>query len=806
MLPGCNRPKDPRFVFEDASLNLKRGQVKSAEVETDKALRRFSSESLEWHWRFRLLKAEILHRQGQDNDALALVSAEIPSTFATRDLNIRKKLVQGASYAMTQRLPEAGRFLAEAEVLAKAAHPEFLGDVALRRGTVWFLAGKWKEADECYRNALLIARSRRDQFLEAAALEGLGVVATRTEHYDEAIDLDRAALNAARSAGAEHSVAQTLGNMAWCYRKLGDYESALALYRQACEASERSKAIADQVYWLTGIENVYFEQGDYSAARSVLEKALGLARSQDDKGTLVEFLNDLSEIALATGRVDIAAKYQTEAMQIEKVRPDKVQILQSQLLRCRIDESRRDYGSAEACFRRVISDPIAGSSQRWEARARLAGVYNRKSLKRKAEEEFERALNTIEAVRSSVQAEELRLSFLSTTKSFYSEYIEFLVSNGRSEAALKIAQLSRARTLAEGLKIGTGAGDFRPREIARRLRSTILFYWIGEKHSYLWVVTPAKLSCFPLPVESEIGPLVQEYRRAIVSGRDVLLSDSVTGRRLYTILVAPAQKFIARNARLILIPSESLYGLNFETLIVPDPSPHFWVQDVTISTAASLYLLSFKNEEFGEREKSLFLIGDPESPDPEFPPLAQAPAEISKVSAHFPESKRRVLTGLQAKRSAYLMKDLGSYSYLHFTTHGIASHTRPLDSAIILSREGDSYKLYARDIIAHPLKAQLVSITACNGAGTKAYAGEGLVGLSWAFLRAGARNVVAAQWEVSDVSSTAQLMDVFYDGLEHGKDAAEALRNAKLQVLESNSETVFRKPFYWAPFQLYQGY
>jgi CHAT domain-containing protein len=79
------------------------------------------------------------------------------------------------------------------------------------------------------------------------------------------------------------------------------------------------------------------------------------------------------------------------------------------------------------------------------------------------------------------------------------------------------------------------------------------------------------------------------------------------------------------------------------------------------------------------------------------------------------------------------------------------------------------------------------------------------VGLSWAFLRAGAHNVVAALWEVSDAPSTARLMDAFYSELDRGQDPASALRNAKLLILKSNGSTVFRKPFYWAPFQLYVG-
>ena len=74
--------------------------------------------------------------------------------------------------------------------------------------------------------------------------------------------------------------------------------------------------------------------------------------------------------------------------------------------------------------------------------------------------------------------------------------------------------------------------------------------------------------------------------------------------------------------------------------------------------------------------------------------------------------------------------------------------------------------------------------------------------LSWAFLRAGAHNVIGALWDVSDVS-TPQMMDELYGGLKKGTAPDVALRNAKLTLLHSGSS--FRKPFYWAPFQLYSG-
>jgi CHAT domain-containing protein len=100
----------------------------------------------------------------------------------------------------------------------------------------------------------------------------------------------------------------------------------------------------------------------------------------------------------------------------------------------------------------------------------------------------------------------------------------------------------------------------------------------------------------------------------------------------------------------------------------------------------------------------------------------------------------------------------------------------------------------------HPIDARLVTISACYGSGSRAYAGEGLVGLSWAFLRAGAHSVIGALWEVSD-DSTPRLMDSLYQSIGDGQPPASALRNAKLALLHSRGR--FRLPFYWAPFQIY---
>jgi CHAT domain-containing protein len=128
----------------------------------------------------------------------------------------------------------------------------------------------------------------------------------------------------------------------------------------------------------------------------------------------------------------------------------------------------------------------------------------------------------------------------------------------------------------------------------------------------------------------------------------------------------------------------------------------------------------------------------------------------------------------------------------------------PLESAVVLSpaQNPADFKLYARDIVQYPLRARLVTISACYGSGLRTYAGEGLVGLAWAFLRAGSHNVIGALWQADD-AATPLLMDRLYAELEAGKTPDAALRTAKLALIHSTG--VYRKPFYWGVFQLYAG-
>jgi CHAT domain-containing protein len=806
---GCYQPQrfSPQQAYDASWQKLWRGDLTGALTEADHGLQQFPSPAADWHWRFTVLKAEILAQQHQNKRSLALIETDLPATLATADVAVWQKSTQGADYSFLQQFSDAEKALGEAETLARTHHPELLGSVTLRKGTLSLLRGDLDRARSKYRTALDLAREEKDWFLEAAALGSLGLVAERLGHFDESIDWYQEALKVSEAAGAMGSKIRILGNLGWNHFVMGDYDGALQQYEQAEKDSKERGLAGDQLHWMINVGNAKFELRDYGPAEKMWKEALESASRQDNKSEGLRALDNLSLLMLELGRIDEAERYNREALERARAGGDAYDALFSDLGYGRIQLAKRNFAEARNTFDKVSHDPAADKPMQWEAQARLGQVYRAEGKVAAAERQYQQCIQTVEGVRRGINSEEFRMSFLSRAIEFYDEFVDFLISRGRTADALQVAELSRARTMLDGLGIKEGVPaipvkGFEPTRLAGRLNTVILSYWLGPHHSYAWVVTPAKVSFFTLPPAPEISALVQTYRKLLVDSRDPVGTENPDGKKLYEILVAPAKDQIPRGARVTVLPDDSLYGLNFETLLVAEPVTHYWIEDVTVVNSNSLVLLGATAGTPGRPVNNLLLLGNTVAPSPEFPALPQAAAEMRLVANSFPTANQTVLSGGQATPAAYSESNPGKYSYIHFVTHGTASRTKPLDSAVILTKAGDSYKLYARDIVQQRLHAVLVTISACRGAGERNYSGEGLVGLTWAFLRAGAHSVIAALWEVSDMS-TPQLMGDLYSGINKGESPDAALRKAKLTMIHSAS--AYRKPFYWAPFQLYRG-
>jgi CHAT domain-containing protein len=178
--------------------------------------------------------------------------------------------------------------------------------------------------------------------------------------------------------------------------------------------------------------------------------------------------------------------------------------------------------------------------------------------------------------------------------------------------------------------------------------------------------------------------------------------------------------------------------------------------------------------------------------------------EAEQILALAPKTDNLQVMDFKANRAAALHPDLRQYRYLHFATHGLLDSERPGLSALVLSLVDEQGKpqdgfLRAHELYNLQLPAELVVLSACQTGLGKDVKGEGLVGLTRAFLSAGAARVVVSLWNVND-RATADLMTKFYrQMLKEGQRPAAALRAAQLEL---GQQKQWQAPYYWAAFTL----
>ncbi len=722
--------------------------------------------------------------------------------------------LRGIANAHIHNFPEAEHLLSQGTELCAQQAGESCGELLQARGLLASQQGKSASAADLYQQALAFARSHQDSYLESSALLNLAAESLSQGHFDEAIDFSEASLHVAEILHARVVELVDQANIGWAKYRLGDSEGAMAIFLEAEKLAAELGNVSVRENELTNLGYIYMDQGKLDQAEQSFRDALALAQGNSTKEFVYNALRVLARLSLRRGELEKASEFADQALGLARETSDSTDELYPRLVQAQIAAKTGNIANAEATFRQIERDPQCPVFLKWEAEHLLSQLYEGQNRADQADDEYRAAITTFESARSTVQHEDSRISFLTNGASLYDDYVHFLIDRQRNGEALKWADFSRARSLAEGLgllttKLSRSAGDanpspsnLNPQAIARGANGTLLFYWLGEKQSYLWAADSSTTRLFTLPPRPDIEAAVLRYRSALNGPQNVLESGGEDGRTLYKILIAPAESMLRKDAKVFVFPDGSLNNLNFETLIAPSPKPHFWIEDADVINASSLRILAASRAPTKNRANHLLLIGDSVAVGKDYPELPKAADQMASVAKHFSAEQRRIFSREQANPAAYLQNNPEQFSTIHFVAHGTASRLSPLDSAIVLSGDADnpsSFKLYARDIVHHRLKADLVTISACYGAGERQYSGEGLVGLAWAFLYAGSHNVIAALWDVAD-ASTYQLMDRFYDELSKGATPDAALRAAKLSLLRGTS---FRNPFYWAPFQLY---
>lgn len=388
-----------------------------------------------------------------------------------------------------------------------------------------------------------------------------------------------------------------------------------------------------------------------------------------------------------------------------------------------------------------------------------------------------------------------------------------------------------------GSRVEAGYTDLTALDVVREKvldhSTCIIEYFVGDETTYAWLLRRDRIEMKRLPHLSPrnhpallyIGLLSQE-------GENTPLA---LGERLYRDLLSPFEPDLRGMKTLIIIPDGVLSYLPFEALPAgegqePGRPPRFLVEEFDISYAPSLsallHLVLDMRVNAG-RDESILAIGDPVGEEwnifarierffrgssegrresgslvqgsARYPRLKHSGDEVRRVTALFPEEGRKILVGDAAEEEVVKRELLSHYQVVHAATHGIYDDYNPELSGLLLSasKEGDEDGFLVADEIRDlRLTASLVVLSGCETGLGRYVRGEGVVGLSKAFLEAGAASTLVSLWEIGD-ESTADFMEAFYRAYRNGLGKRTALSTVKRNMIR---EGIF--PATWAPFIL----
>ena len=345
------------------------------------------------------------------------------------------------------------------------------------------------------------------------------------------------------------------------------------------------------------------------------------------------------------------------------------------------------------------------------------------------------------------------------------------------------------------------------RDVARRLAADEAFieYLVSDSGSVAFVVTHDSVAGVELGIARRDLARLVGFARGTLALTPHLPSDSLWRgplRQLHEYLIAAVEEtgLLAGKTRLVLVPHAELHYLPFAALIERNGEGRFLIEryELAVTPSASVWLA------LGDRPASRAGAGVLAlAPRPDALPASR---EEVAVIARAMGAATQVLVGETATEAAF-RRAAPAQRVLHLATYGVLNKRNPLFSFVELAPgDGHDGRLEVHEVFGLRLQAELVVLSACQtGLGAGALGdvptGDDWIGLTRAFLYAGAANVVATLWPVED-QATAALMERFYEGYQSAADPVRALARAQRALLSAPASA---HPFHWGGLVVVEG-
>jgi CHAT domain-containing protein len=605
---------------------------------------------------------------------------------------------------------------------------------------------------------------------------------------------------------------------------VGDAVSAAAV---ADSAASALAAVGEQI----GVVNAYairgraaFAIGDTAAARRAYDAELTMAGQVGAIGNTGDAHEGLANVATVEEQWDTAAA-QLAAVHALVLRgmpgwETDVHFARSTLA------LRRGHAEEAARDLRATLQTIDSSqhSERYATITRLAEAELAAGDTVRAAQELEDASNELDRWRATLDDRGLRILAFQYQDPFggpdpgFATLIAAMARTGRINEAFAMAERRRARDLVDQLERASGlstadapvsapfaggpVGLLHSVQAALPDDSTLFLEYVtgpAGAPTTAFAITRTKSRAYMLPPADSLAADISRLTALIQTGDEPRALSTTLGEILLGQPLDDAGRAITHIA---IVADGALLRTPFAALRLRDT---FVVQRTAISLVPSGLVAT---RIWGRRPTatpgSVLALGDPRftaksasaagngsltrdgSALLESLPQLPGSAREAKLVARF---GTRSLVRLRDSASAAYFKHapLQSFEVIHLATHAVVDDQAVTRTGLALSPgEGESGFLTPADLATQRLGGSLVVLSACRAAGGVIATGEGIRGLTSPLLAAGARAIVASQWEIGD-RRTIALMHDLYRALASGHRVDEALQTAEIAALHSGA-------------------
>ena len=743
---------------------------------------------------------------GQPQDSLDTLQQALELTRKLKDLHQEESILTAMAHAFLQ-LGDTEQALGYGQqalrIQQELSDKRGEGLAQAELGSVYASLGERGQALDAYRKALPLLRGASDQAGESDTLNNLGTLALKDHDAKEALRDFEQASQLATEIDDRRRRAATEVNMGAAYRLLSDRQKARD---SLLEASGQLATIGDRFEQSRALYLQALLEGDdrdWNNARQHLEEALRI----DEQIRAAVVGGELRSTWLTTV-LDQYEGLEDALMHLHQLHPERGYDVQA-------------FEIAERARARTLLDLLG------EARAGLRQgvdpelIHREHILAARLQAKMERQIQLLVAGGDTAAADAVGTEIRQANDEYQQLEVKILTASPRYANFAKQEPLTLQGLQREYLDSG----------------SLLLEYAPGEQRSFLCIVSRTGFRSYVLPARSTLDTLAERARASMSSANDPELAKSAPAA-----LQALSRAVLGSVAgelgtkRLLIVTAGSLQFIPFGALPSPaNPAEPLIVNHeiVNLPSASTIAFLR-RNGKAERSSKMVAVIADPvfAADDPRVHgtagpgyadsdsesrtrgPMVLAPTtfdrltftrrEAENILALVPQGSGFSAFDFDASRATVQSGALRDYRYVHIASHGLVNRFHPELPSIVLSlvdrngRPRDGF-LQAADIYNLKLNADLVVLSACQTALGKDVRGEGLVGLTRAFMYAGSSAVVASLWTVPD-RSTAELMREFYRGmLIDNLRPPAALRRAQIFLWKDSRWT---RPYYWAAFTL----